>query len=81
VLGDEVVGQVDCIVYRLIGSVGKLQGVQEGVGDLFEVCKHKSLKGPHNHRGQSNGLKSLSPVDLGFLGTGMTVEVLKQACT
>ncbi|XP_076606379.1 uncharacterized protein LOC143332620 [Chaetodon auriga] len=37
VLEDEVEGQVDCIVYRPVGYVGKLQGVQERVGDVLEV--------------------------------------------
>ena len=37
VLEDVVEGQDDCIVYRPVGSVGKLQEIQEGVGDLFEV--------------------------------------------
>ena len=37
VLEDVMDGQVDCIVYRPVGSVGKLQGVQEGVDDVFQV--------------------------------------------
>ena len=37
VLEDVMEGQVDCIVYRPVGSVGELQGVQEGVGDVFQV--------------------------------------------
>ena len=37
VLEDVMESKVDCIVYRPVGSVGKLQGVQEGVGDVFQV--------------------------------------------
>ena len=65
---DVVEGQIDCMVYRPIGSVGKLQGVQEGVSDVFEVRKHKALKGLHNHRGQGDGsevVKSCGPWLLG----------------
>ena len=43
-LEDEVKGHVYCIVYRPVGSVGKRQGVQERVGDGFEVEQHKALK-------------------------------------
>uniref|UniRef100_A0AAQ4NQY4 F-BAR domain-containing protein n=1 Tax=Gasterosteus aculeatus aculeatus TaxID=481459 RepID=A0AAQ4NQY4_GASAC len=60
-LEDVVEGHVDSIVHRLVGSVGELQGVQEGVGEGlqadkrdpqgngcitgFEVILHKQLKG------------------------------------
>ncbi len=37
VLEDEVEGHVYCIVYRLVGSVGELQGIQEWVSDGFKV--------------------------------------------
>ena len=45
---------VDCIVYRPVGSVGELQGVQECVCDGFEVGQDKALKTLHDHRGQSD---------------------------
>ena len=48
-------GHVNCIVYRPVGSVGKLQGVQERVSDGFEVEQHKALKCLHHHRGQGDG--------------------------
>jgi len=44
VLEDEVEGHVDGIVYRPVGSVGKLQGVQVCVSYGFEVGQHKALK-------------------------------------
>ncbi len=37
VLEAEMEGHVDCIVYRPVGSVGELQGVQKWVCDVFEV--------------------------------------------
>ena len=43
-LEDNVKGNVYCIVYRPVCSVGKLQGVQERVSDGFEVEQHKALK-------------------------------------
>ena len=48
-------GHVDCIVYRPVGSVGKLQGIQDRVCDGFEVCQHQVLKRLHYHRGQGDG--------------------------
>ncbi|KAK0140096.1 ATP-dependent DNA helicase PIF1 [Merluccius polli] len=46
VLEDVMEGQVDCIVYRPVGSVGELQGVQEGVGtgktNLLKAVQYES---------------------------------------
>ena len=42
-LEDGVKGHVYCIVYRPVGSLGKLQGVQERVSDGFEVEQHKTI--------------------------------------
>jgi len=67
VLEDEVEGHVDDIFYRPIGSVGKLQGVQDWVSCGFEVGQHKALKLLHYHRGQGDGsvvIKSLITCDL-----------------
>ena len=61
-------GHVNCIVYRPVGSVGKLQGVQERVSDGFEVEKHKALKCLHHHRGQGDGSVVIEPCELCFLG-------------
>ncbi len=36
---------VNGVIYRPVGSVGKLQGVQERVCDGFEVEQYKALKG------------------------------------
>ncbi len=36
-LEDEAEGHVYCIVYRPVGFVGELQGVQEWVCNVFEV--------------------------------------------
>ncbi len=35
---------VDCIFHKHAGPVGKLQGIHEGVCDVFEVTGHKSFK-------------------------------------
>ena len=40
---------------------------------------HKTPKGLHHHRGQGN--RSLSPLGLDILGTGMIGKILKQAGT
>ena len=53
-LKDEVEGQVNCIIYRPVGYVCELHGVQEWVSDGFEVGQHKVLKGFHYHRGQGD---------------------------
>jgi len=44
VLEDEEEDHVDGIVYRPVGSGGKLQGAQEWVTYGFEVRQHKALK-------------------------------------
>lgn len=41
---DEIERQVDCVIYRSDGSVGKLQGVQEGPPDGLDVGQNKALK-------------------------------------
>ena len=46
---------VNCVIHRPVGFVGKLQWVQEGVCDGFEVCQHKALKRLNYHRGQGDG--------------------------
>lgn len=51
VLEDEVESHVNCIIYRPVGSVGKLQ---ERVCDEFELGQDKVLKGLHYHKCQSN---------------------------
>ena len=61
-------GHVYCIVYRPVGSVGKLQGVQERVSDGFEVEQHKALKCLHHHRGQGDGSVIIESSDLCFFG-------------
>ena len=48
-------GHVNYIVQGPVGSVGKLQGVQERVCDGFEVCQHQALKILHYHSGQGDG--------------------------
>ena len=53
-LEDEVESHVNCVIYRPVGSVGKLQWVEEVVGDGLEVGQHEALKGLHYHRGQGN---------------------------
>src|SRR4029434_1590814 len=55
VLENEVKGHVYGIVYRPVGSVGNLQGVQERVSDGFEMTQHKALKCLHHYRGQGDG--------------------------
>ena len=70
-------GHIYCIVYRSVGSVGEVQGVQEVVCDGFEVGQDKALKRLHHHRGHGIG----SVVLWSFLGTGMMVEDLKQSGT
>ena len=69
-LEDEVKGHVNCIVYRPVGSVGKLQGVQERVSDGFEVKQHKALKCLHHYRGQGDGSVIIESSDLSFFGDG-----------
>ena len=53
VLEEEVKGHVDSVVHRPVGSVGELQGVQEG--SVMDLMWDKALKGFHNHRGQGHG--------------------------
>ena len=53
-LEGEVQGHVNCIIYRPVGSVDELQGVQEWVRYGFQVGKHKALKRLHDHRGEGN---------------------------
>ncbi|XP_041855209.1 uncharacterized protein LOC121648844 [Melanotaenia boesemani] len=43
-LQDEVQGYVDGVVYRPVGSVGELQGIQEGGREGFEVGQNQALK-------------------------------------
>jgi len=50
VLEDEVEGRVDGIIYRPVGSLGKLLGVQEWVCSGVEVVQHQALKRLHYHR-------------------------------
>src|SRR4029434_10371696 len=64
VLENEVKGHVYCIVYRPVGSVGKLQGVQERVSDGCEVKQHKALKCLHHYRGQGDGSVIIESSDL-----------------
>ena len=51
----EVEGYVDCVVYRPVDFVVKLQGVQVWVCDCFEVGQNKALKGLHYNGGQGDG--------------------------
>ena len=71
----------DCVVYRPVGSAGELQGVQKWVGEGFEVRQNKALKRLHGHRGQGDGCVVSQSCDPCFGGTGVMVEVLKQAGT
>ena len=57
-------GHVYCIVYRPVGSVCKLQGVQERVSNGFEMAQHNALKRLNLHKGQGDGsvvIKSCGP--------------------
>lgn len=46
----EMKGEVDCVVYRPVGSVGELQRVQYLRGDGLEVRQDQALKGLHGYR-------------------------------
>lgn len=46
----EAEGHVDSIIYKPLGSVGELQGVQDGVSKGFEVEQNNALKGLPDHR-------------------------------
>lgn len=57
-----VQGHIDSVVYRLVGSVAKLQEVQEWVSDGFEVGQYKALEGQRDGpKDRSVVLKSCGP--------------------
>lgn len=64
-------GHVNCVIYRPVGPVDEMQGVQERVCEISKVLKHEALKGLY-YRGQSD--RSFSPLILSFFGDGMMVE-------
>ena len=70
VLEDEVESHVDCVVYRPVGSVGKLQWVEEVVGEGLEVGQHEALKGLHYYRGQGDWSVVIKACDPLLLGNG-----------
>lgn len=61
---------VDSVIYRPVGSVGKLQGVQEGVCYGFQMGQHTALKGLHNNRCQSDRSVVIETINPRFLGNG-----------
>lgn len=65
---DEVEGQVDGFVYRSVGSVGKLQGVQEGGGNGLEMGQNQALKWLHDYRCQRHWTVVIKSSHLGLLG-------------
>ncbi|CAB1436153.1 unnamed protein product [Pleuronectes platessa] len=70
VLEDEVESHVDCLVYRPVGSVGKLQRVKEVVGYGLEMGQHKALKGLHYYRGQGDWSVVVKAFDPLLFGNG-----------
>jgi hypothetical protein len=73
-LQDIMQSHVDRIIHRPVYSVCKLQGLQQGSGDVLQVGQHQSFKRLHEHRRESNWSVVIKSSDLGFLGTGMIVE-------
>ena len=71
----------NCVVYRPVGSVGKLQGFQERVRNGFEVCQHQTLNRLNYHRGQSDRFVVIKSCWPWILVTEMMVEDLRQAGT
>ena len=53
-----------------VGSVGKLQWVEEVVGDGLEVGQHEALKGLHYHRGQGDWSIVIKACDPLLFGNG-----------
>ena len=70
VLEDEVESHVDCIIYRPVGSVGKLQWVEEVVGDGLEEGQHRALKCLHYYRGQGDWSVVIKACDPLLFGNG-----------